>query len=128
MPQVRSCGGCTICCKLVGVEEIDKKAGTWCPHCSRTGCSKFGDPTRPASCGEFVCLWAAGLWPERMKPSQTKVVPWLNTKGDTVVLFEDYAGASVNVSDHIDRIVKDGGSVIIVCGNKRKIITSSARE
>src|SRR4051794_24207443 len=29
----RSCGTCTLCCKVVGVLEIDKPGGVWCRHC-----------------------------------------------------------------------------------------------
>jgi hypothetical protein len=30
----RACGSCTLCCKVVGVLEIGKAAGAWCPHCA----------------------------------------------------------------------------------------------
>ena len=29
----RSCDGCTLCCKLLSVEEIDKPQQHWCEHC-----------------------------------------------------------------------------------------------
>src|SRR4051812_20869929 len=52
----RSCGSCTLCCKAVGVAEIAKPGGVWCPHCvSGRRCTIY--PTRYASCRTFYCEW-----------------------------------------------------------------------
>jgi hypothetical protein len=35
----RSCDSCTLCCKLMPVDQHAKPAATWCPHCeSGSGC------------------------------------------------------------------------------------------
>jgi hypothetical protein len=68
----RSCGTCSLCCKVVGVEEIAKPGGTWCPHCQRgKGCSIY--EARYDSCRSFYCLWMteSGLGPE-WKPERAK--------------------------------------------------------
>ena len=50
----RDCAGCTMCCKLLRVEELDTPPLSWCPHCSvRTGCSIYDD--RPTECRQFYC-------------------------------------------------------------------------
>lgn len=70
----RSCGTCTLCCKVVGVLEIAKPAGEWCPHCvSGKRCAIYA--TRFASCRTFYCQWMIekGLGPE-WKPSRAKFV------------------------------------------------------
>jgi hypothetical protein len=62
MPSTeRSCGDCSLCCKLPYVDELNKSIDTWCPHArpGRGGCSIYA--TRPAACRAFVCGWLEGL-------------------------------------------------------------------
>jgi hypothetical protein len=62
---MRSCGGCTLCCKLVPVEEIGKKAGHRCKHQRHgRGCMIYA--VRPISCREWSCMWLTGT--ENDKP------------------------------------------------------------
>jgi hypothetical protein len=68
----RECGECTLCCKLMGVGELKKPAGTWCTHCTG-GCSIY--ETRPQECRDFVCAWLEShALDERWKPSRCKFV------------------------------------------------------
>ena len=71
----RECGTCTLCCKVVGVLEIAKPAGVWCPHCKGGGkrCTIYD--TRFASCRAFYCQWMIekSLGPE-WKPEHAKFV------------------------------------------------------
>jgi hypothetical protein len=50
----RSCGSCTACCTVMGVDELAKDAYTACKH-ARGCCSIYND--RPQSCREFSCMW-----------------------------------------------------------------------
>jgi len=64
-PILRECDGCTLCCKLIGVEELAKPAGVQCPN--NSGCGGCGIyETRPPSCRTFHCgyLLAPYLGPE----------------------------------------------------------------
>lgn len=56
---MRQCGGCTLCCKLIPVEELHKAAGQRCAH-QRTGkgCAIYAK--RPISCRHWSCLWLKG--------------------------------------------------------------------
>ena len=70
----RSCGTCTLCCKVVGVLEIDKPAGVWCQHCtSGKRCTIY--ESRFPSCRTFYCEWMTqkALGPE-WKPDRAKFV------------------------------------------------------
>jgi hypothetical protein len=70
----RACGSCTLCCKTVGVAELAKPPGAWCPHCLRSqGCAIYD--SRPAGCREFFCEWMLSekLGPE-WKPDRAKFV------------------------------------------------------
>jgi hypothetical protein len=52
----RSCGTCSLCCKVLRIEETASPAGEWCKHCDPGhGCRVH--PTRPAACRDFFCMW-----------------------------------------------------------------------
>jgi len=85
----RACGSCTLCCKVVGVDEIAKPIGVWCPHCDRArGCTIYHD--RPAGCRRFYCQWmlADGLGPE-WKPERAKFALFKAADGQHVTAFVD---------------------------------------
>jgi len=56
----RTCGTCSLCCKLPYVRELNKSIDTWCKHASpgRGGCLIY--PDRPSSCRGFICGWLSG--------------------------------------------------------------------
>jgi hypothetical protein len=53
----RSCGHCSLCCKLLGVIELAKPANVWCPHCKpgKGGCGIYS--VRPQICRTYACGW-----------------------------------------------------------------------
>lgn len=65
----RSCGSCTLCCKLVPVHEfvaIDgrempgafhKEAGERCPHQTFRGCAVYRQRGMPLCCQTWSCRW-----------------------------------------------------------------------
>jgi hypothetical protein len=76
----RSCGGCTLCCKILGVPEIEKPRGSWCTHCIKgVGCRIY--ETRPEGCRIFLCGWLTNprFGPD-WKPDRSKIV--ITVKGD----------------------------------------------
>jgi hypothetical protein len=54
--MTRQCSGCSLCCKLLPMPELDKAAGTRCHH-QRTGkgCAIYA--RRPMSCALWNCRW-----------------------------------------------------------------------
>ena len=74
MTAERACDGCTLCCKLLGIAELQKPMGVWCPHTLKgRGCGIYDQ--RPHPCRVFECLWlltdnVADYW----KPDQSKMV------------------------------------------------------
>jgi hypothetical protein len=89
----RACGTCTLCCKVLGVKQIDKPAGKWCPHCAPgKGCLVYA--TRPEECRTYVCGWLK--WPElgpEWKPERSKVILSLN---------RDVEGAGTRLTASVD--------------------------
>jgi len=72
----KSCGSCTLCCKVLTIEELQKPAGVYCSHCSiGAGCGVY--PERPDSCRTFLCAWlySPSMGPE-LKPEVSHVVIW----------------------------------------------------
>jgi len=50
----RDCGSCTLCCRVLGVDEFSKPPGAACPNCvEESGCKIY--PTRPGQCRDFYC-------------------------------------------------------------------------
>jgi hypothetical protein len=74
--QTRSCGDCSLCCKLIHVVELNKPHDTWCMHCKpgRGGCSIYAD--RPPSCQGFQCGWLAskGVVGDEWRPTRSKMI------------------------------------------------------
>jgi hypothetical protein len=70
----RSCGTCSLCCKVYSIKEIAKPAGRWCVHRAQgVGCSIHA--ARPRSCSGFFCSWLVdpNLGPE-WKPEVARFV------------------------------------------------------
>lgn len=54
--MTRTCGECTLCCKLISVVELDKDAGQRCEHQRMgKGCAIY--ERRPMSCRFWNCRW-----------------------------------------------------------------------
>ncbi|MGL4976147.1 MAG: hypothetical protein ACRC56_12690 [Bosea sp. (in: a-proteobacteria)] len=70
----RSCGTCSLCCKVLPVDSLFKPAGKWCSHCKQgKGCASY--QLRPQACHDFNCLWLEETWlGEEWKPEVAKFV------------------------------------------------------
>ena len=79
----RSCGTCTMCCKLFDIPEIPTTVGKWCRHCAPGKGCRIHD-ARPETCRKFFCGWmvSAVLGPE-WKPDRCKVITQLHAVADT---------------------------------------------
>ena len=61
----KACGPCTMCCKVLEIDELEKPAGPFCPSCvAGGGCTAYA--IRPKVCRDFECLWKGdrGLTPQ----------------------------------------------------------------
>ncbi|HTV33623.1 MAG TPA: hypothetical protein VME69_11070 [Methylocella sp.] len=69
----KSCGACSLCCRVLEITELAKPAGKLCDNCSRdgsSGCAIY--PRRPKVCRDYECLWKndRALGP-RLRPDRT---------------------------------------------------------
>lgn len=125
------CGECTMCCKLLGVEEIGKAPNQWCGHCAiGSGCQIYA--TRPKSCQEFECLWLQTPdMPEELRPDRSKVVLWMTTDNKRLIAGVDPARPDAYkegmMGRTLDVLIEKGLDVIVVNGDKRKAISGSTK-
>lgn len=70
----RSCEGCTMCCKLLSVAELNKPAQQWCEHCEiSSGCTIY--EKRPDDCRTFYCGWLLDARiPDAWEPNRSRMV------------------------------------------------------
>ncbi len=74
----RTCGTCTLCCKVLRVESLEKPQGKWCESCEiGAGCRIYD--ARPTECRKFLCgyLLLREL-DESWRPSLSKLVVCLD--------------------------------------------------
>ncbi|MGY3617750.1 hypothetical protein [Bradyrhizobium sp. USDA 10063] len=126
----RLCDDCTLCCKVMAIEELAKPANYWCPHCRPgRGCAMYAD--RPAECENFSCLWLINdHLDEQWKPNKSKLV--LTTSEDGIEIrcdpgFPD-AWRKEPYGSEIRRWAMSGESndvtVIVVVGQRMILVTS----
>ncbi|WP_207481311.1 hypothetical protein [Arenibaculum pallidiluteum] len=127
---VRSCGACTICCKLVAVPETGKPNGAWCPACiPGTGCGIHA--IRPQSCRNFECFWLMETaFPDDLRPDRCGVVVAFNDDPDSVVLHVDpdrpEAWRTEPGSHLVPALLRVYERLFIVCGDDRTMVTRAS--
>jgi hypothetical protein len=100
----RECGTCTMCCKIMGIKEIEKPSGQWCPHClPGKGCGIYQD--RPTECRTFMCDWlqAEALGPE-WKPEKSKIV-LVSRYGRMVAYVDPSTPTAWKKSPYLERLM-----------------------
>lgn len=84
----RVCGGCTLCCTLLRVDELRKLGGTKCAQLRQApegpGCSIH--EKRPRICRAYACLWLSGGLDEGDRPDRLGAVLDLVSEGHTARL------------------------------------------
>ncbi len=86
----RSCGTCTLCCKVYEVPPVDNKPrGVWCRHCKPgRGCGIWD--SRPQFCRDFHCHWILDpSFGEEWKPEKSKLVMNLRSDNNVFVVMVD---------------------------------------
>lgn len=88
---MHNCDGCTACCKVLKIRELDKPGHVWCQHCKiGIGCQIYEE--RPESCRVYECIW---LQTQRMtrpipfdlRPDKSRVVIGTTNGGEDFVFY-----------------------------------------
>jgi hypothetical protein len=87
--QGRACDGCTMCCRVLGISEIDKPQGSWCTHCDvGAGCTIYD--TRPGECRDFYCGYLTlPMVDAKWYPSRSKMVVFPEPDGKRISVHVD---------------------------------------
>lgn len=104
--NARSCGECTLCCKLMGVPELKKPSAKWCADCDQgKGCTVY--ETRPPSCRNFQCFWLSDEgFPDDFRPDRIGALAAFNDSPDSAVLHVDPAKKRALSSPRVDALIK----------------------
>ena len=120
----RGCDGCTMCCKLLDIDVLEKPRGVWCPHCDqKRGCKIY--ERRPDPCRGFHCgyLRIAHL-DERWKPSKAKFLINYEAHANRIAIHADPARPDAwreepfysTIKSWARRSAGDGGTVVVWAG------------
>lgn len=128
--NTRSCGTCSLCCKVLPVPELAKKAGSWCSHVVQgRGCAIH--TTRPGQCRSFSCRWLenTGLGPE-WKPERSKFVLYSEAEGQRLIAVCDPGTPGAwrapayypQFKQWAARAVEDQRQILVVNGRKLTVV------
>ncbi len=119
MTERNRCGSCTMCCKTIGVTDIDKPPNVWCGHCEiGQGCKIY--ETRPTSCRTYECLWFSNDWmADELRPDRCKIV-FEEIEEDRIVLAmvdpkRPDAWKTRNVQAFIQFMTHEFRAAVVIC-------------
>lgn len=126
----RACGDCTLCCKVMAIEELDKAAGKWCRHCKPGhGCQIYD--SRPSECRDFNCLWLIDQrFGPHWRPNKSKLVLTTSEDGIEVRCDPSFPDAWRKESFHgeIRTLAASGEAhdvtVLVIIGERMILVTS----
>ena len=86
---VRGCAACTLCCKIMKIDALNKPRGVWCRNCRpEWGCVVYQD--KPQECTTFMCGYLTDpRLGEEWKPSKSKIVLVTDSSGNRLVAHVD---------------------------------------
>jgi hypothetical protein len=125
----KTCGDCGLCCKLLGIQALDKPAGSWCPHYQRgVGCGQY--ELRPDACRGFECLW---LQSEKLddawKPNKAKFVMYTERQDKRLnVIVDPNSPMAWKVEPYYGRLkamsqrAYHGHELVIAIGDRRIVM------
>lgn len=128
----RSCDNCTMCCKLLSIEELDKPRGLWCSHCDKKrGCKIYED--RPEPCRTFYCGYRRIQdLDERWKPSTSKILINYEAAHDRIALHIDPDRPDAWKEEPFYSTIKqwartaerEGGTVVVWAGRNVTVVSA----
>lgn len=131
----RRCDSCTLCCKVLSIEELAKPKGNWCSHCDvGRGCRIYEQ--RPVECRNFYCgfLTVPDL-SEEWRPSKSKIVLVSELDGVRIAAHVDPARPDAWRKEPFYSKLKEWAIAaaasqcqVVICIGKRTIVVLPDRE
>ena len=123
---MHSCDGCTACCKILKIHELNKPGNAWCQHCKiGVGCGIYD--TRPESCRVYECVWLQSQRGGKplaleLRPDKSRVVIGVTNQGDDLVLYvspdRPDAWKRGAMGAFVAEMKAKGFAVAVACGEK----------
>jgi hypothetical protein len=119
---MKECGKCNLCCRIMGVRELDKPRNIWCQHVVKgKGCSIH--PDRPATCREFECIWLQNQdLPDEFRPDRIHAFLTSTAEEGGVVVHADPGYPAAHLDEPLAGLLKRlrgrGIKVIVICGKR----------
>src|SRR3954471_19848386 len=136
---MRQCGDCQLCCKLLPVPPLRKRAGEKCKHQKfGKGCTVYHTRAMPPECGLWNCRWLVGDDTADMpRPDRAHYV--IDIMPDFITVTDNEAGVtqkiqvvqiwidpkhpdviySQSLRDYMERRAKDGIAALCRLDHKR---------
>ncbi|WP_230987018.1 YkgJ family cysteine cluster protein [Allorhizobium terrae] len=121
--NTRTCGTCTLCCRLPDIDELSKPANAWCTHCvDGMGCQIYQN--RPQTCRDFLCLWMTdATLGDEWEPAKAHMMVYTQGPQMTVLVDPAYPAMwklepySTQLHDWAKEAEGRGGYVIVFVGD-----------
>ena len=116
----RACGSCTMCCKVLHIEEFSKPAGKLCASCvAGGGCAIYA--ARPQVCRDYECEWLMERsLPVALKPEKVGTILMVDPDTDQYQAVCDpekpNAWRHPLVFKHLLAMARDGHVVVAKVG------------
>lgn len=125
-PPTRSCGDCTLCCKVMGIDALEKPRGSWCTNCDASkGCKIY--ETKPQECTDFQCGYITNPnLGEEWKPNHSKIIILPEDGGNRIAAHVDTSRPDAwkkepyysTLKEWARRGVPTGGQFIVYVGDR----------
>lgn len=118
----KACGACSMCCKVLEIEELKKPAGPFCPNCiAGSGCAIYH--TRPPVCRDYECLWKTDrTMTAQMRPDRVGTILMEDDDSEEYRAVCDpdkpFAWRNPLVFKHLVAMAKSGRTVVAKAGLK----------
>jgi hypothetical protein len=127
------CDRCSMCCKLLEIADdgYEKKANTWCKHCTKPGCGIYS--ARPKPCIDYQCVWLQSQsdshpLPTSLRPDKCHAVVDITSDNLFAIVRVDPAHPKALADTKVKILVSTLAqihTVIVIMGHKRTIISET---
>jgi len=134
--QGKPCGECSLCCKLLGVQELQKPPGKWCDHFEAgAGCSIYAH--RPEECVNFLCTWkGAPFLSDDLRPDKSGVILFTTPEMDRHKIMQmhvdpkrpDAWNATKEIRTLLSVLLTQGFQISLTIGTEKRVLTSKTVE
>ncbi len=127
----RSCEACTMCCKLLSIEALNKPRSQWCEHCDvGAGCKIYEE--RPSECQTFYCGYLTMAHTgDHWRPAKSKMVIALAKDASQLTVFVDPGRPDAwrkepyysDIKNWARAAAKNQGRVVVSLGYEMIVVT-----